>query len=127
MGPRELPALCVARQHQVRPIAVLVGAVVTTVVWAAPASAHVELVTSSPGAGANLSTAPTKVSTTVDDELDPDLGSFTVTGPGSATVGSGEVDLTVADRNVMIGSVTTTAPPGSSATHAEAGGDGAPA
>ena len=102
----------------------LVGAVVTTVVWAAPASAHVELVTSSPGAGANLSTAPTKVSITFDDELDPDLSSFTVTGPGSATVGSGEVDLTVADRNVMIGSVTITAPGVYSVTYEVAGVDG---
>lgn len=102
----------------------LLGAVVITVTSAAPASAHVVLVTSSPVAGANLSTGPTMVSITFDDELDPNRSSFTVTGPGSTGVGTGEVDLTVADRNVMIGSVTITAPGVYTVTYKVAGVDG---
>jgi len=90
----------------------------------APASGHVGLVTSSPLAGVNLSSAPTEVSITFDDELDPDLSSFTVTGPGSTEVGSGEVDLTVADRNVMTGPVTITTPGVYTVTFTLAGVDG---
>jgi methionine-rich copper-binding protein CopC len=72
----------------------------------APASAHVELISSSPDAGENLDTAPTEVTVTFDDELDPDLSGFTVTDADGGKVGSGEVDLTVADRNVMTGAVS---------------------
>ena len=71
---------------------------------------HVELISSSPVAGANLSAIPTEVTITFDDELDPDLSHFEVTDAASVEVGSGEVDLTVADRNVMRGPVTITAP-----------------
>ena len=95
-----------------------------TVTWVAPASAHVVLLSSSPAASANLSTAPTEVTITFDDELDPDLSSFTVTGPGSTEVGSGEVDLTIADRNVMAGAVTITAPGVYTVTYDVAGVDG---
>ncbi len=100
------------------------GAVLLLVAWAAPASAHVVLVSSLPLAGANLPTAPTEVSITFDDELDPDLSSFTVTGPGSISVGNGEVDLAVADRNVMRGAVTITAPGVYTVAYDVAGVDG---
>ena len=105
-------------------IRALLGAFLVTVTWVAPASAHVVLVSSSPVAGANLSTAPTEVTITFDDELDPDLSSFTVTGPGSTEVGSGEVDLTVADRNVMAGPVAITVPGVYTVTYDVAGVDG---
>jgi methionine-rich copper-binding protein CopC len=108
----------------VRAVGALLGAVLITVVLVAPAAAHVVLVTSSPTAGANLQTAPTEVSVTFGDELDPDLSSFTVSGPGSTEVGSGEVDLTVADRNVMSGPVTITAPGVYTVTYKVAGVDG---
>ena len=76
----------------------------------AVASAHVELVSSSPEAGANLDTAPTEVTVTFDDELDPDHSTFTVADADGNEVGSGEVDLTVADRNVMHGDGTISDP-----------------
>jgi len=108
----------------VRKVGALLAAALITLAWAAPASAHVGLVTSSPGAGTNLSTAPPEVSITFDDELDPDLSSFRVTGPGSIEVGGGEVDLTVADRNVMIGPITITTPGIYTVTYKVAGVDG---
>ena len=77
---------------------------------ASTVTAHVELISSTPVAGANLLTAPTEVTITFDDELDPDVSHFEVTDAASIQVGTGEVDLTVADRNVMAGPVTITAP-----------------
>lgn len=101
----------------------LIAAMVLLVIRAAPASAHVVLITSSPESGANLSTAPTKVIINFDDELDPDLSSFTVTGPAASEVGSGDVDLMVADRNVLAGSVTITTPGVYTVTYEVAGVD----
>lgn len=89
------------------------SALVAGLLMAASASAvlaHVELVSSFPSAGANLLIVPTEVTITFDDELDPDLSHFEVTDAASVEVGSGAVDLTVADRNVMTGPVTITAP-----------------
>lgn len=105
-------------------IRALLGAVLVTAAWVAPASAHVVFVTSSPQPGSNLSTAPSQVSITFDDELDPDLSSFSVAGPGSTEVGSGEVDLTVADRNVMTGPVIITAAGTYTVSYNVAGVDG---
>ena len=85
-------------------------AALVSMVFVAAAAAHVEFISSSPPAGANLSSAPSEVTITFDDELDPDLSSFTVTGPGAVEVGAGEVDLSVADRNLMTGPVTVTVP-----------------
>jgi methionine-rich copper-binding protein CopC len=85
---------------------------------------HVELTESSPQAGDNLDTAPSEVSVTFDDELDPDLSSFTVTDADGTEVGSGEVDLTVADRNVMNGAVTITDPGVYTVSYTVAGVDG---
>ena len=90
----------------------LVGASLAALIAAVPgaAAAHVELQSSTPAAGENLDTAPTEVTLTFDDELDPDESSFTVVDADGNEVGSGEVDLTVADRNVMAGEVTITDP-----------------
>lgn len=88
------------------------------------ASAHVELVSSSPPAGANLQSAPTEVMLTFDDELNPDASTFSVTDAAHAEVGTGEVDLTVADRNVMKGAVTITEPGVYTVTYAVTGADG---
>jgi methionine-rich copper-binding protein CopC len=88
------------------------------------ALAHVELISSSPAAGADLDTAPTEVTVTFDDELDPDKSSFTVTDADGKVVGTGEVDLTVADRNVMTGTVTITDPGVYTVGYTVAGVDG---
>lgn len=71
---------------------------------------HVTLIASSPPAGANLDAPPDEVSLTFDDELDPDLSSFTVTDRNGHEVGNGTVDLTVADRNVLRGDVAVADP-----------------
>jgi hypothetical protein len=107
-------------------LAMLMGALTAACLLALPAVAlgHVELISSSPAAGANLDQAPTTVSITFDDELDPDLSSFTVTDVDGATVGSGDVDLTVADRNVMTGSLHVTDPGVFSVRYTVAGVDG---
>jgi len=91
---------------------------------ASTASAHVELISSSPAAGANLQSAPTEVTITFDDELDPDASAFNVTAAADVEVGAGEVDLTVADRNVMVGAVAITEPGVYTVTYAVTGVDG---
>jgi methionine-rich copper-binding protein CopC len=90
----------------------------------AAAGAHVEVISSSPEAGENLDTAPTEVTVTFGDELDPDHSTFTVTDADGTEVGSGEVDLTVADRNVMRGDVTITDPGVYTVSYTVAGIDG---
>lgn len=104
----------------------LLVAVTVTALLAVPAaaSAHVELISSSPEAGDNLDTAPTEVTVTFDDELDPDLSSFTVTDGNGDEVGSGDVDLTVADRNVMTGSISIADPGVYKVAYTVAGVDG---
>jgi len=103
---------------------VVLGAALLSGISVTAVAAHVELITSSPAAGANLPTAPTNVTITFDDELDPDLSSFTVADASSVEVGAGEVDLTVADRNVMTGPVTITKPGVYTVTYRVAGVDG---
>jgi copper resistance protein C len=90
----------------------------------AAASAHVELISSSPEAGDNLESAPSEVTVTFDDELDPDHSTFTVADADGSDVGSGEVDLTVADRNVMRGDVTISDPGVYTVSYTVAGVDG---
>lgn len=91
---------------------VLAGVSIAALLAALPAiaAAHAELESSTPEAGENLDTAPTEVTLTFDDELNPDGSSFTVVDAEGHEVGSGEVDLTIADRNVMAGDVTITDP-----------------
>ena len=91
---------------------------------ASTAAAHAEIVSSAPPAGANLQAPPTEVTITFDDELDPDASGFIVTDSHGMEVGSGEVDLTVADRNVIKGAVTITDPGIYTVTYAVAGLDG---
>ena len=105
---------------------ILTVAMTMTALLALPAVAlaHVELTDSSPAAGENLDSAPNEVTVTFDDELDPALSSFTVTDAGGNEVGSGEVDLTVADRNVLSGQVTISDPGVYTVTYHVAGIDG---
>ena len=62
---------------------------------------HAELMSSVPQAGAILDEPPTEVELIFDDELDPDRSELRVTDAASTRVGSGGVDLEVADRNVL--------------------------
>ena len=109
-----------------RPARLTLVTLATAALLAIPtvASAHVELVSSSPAAGDNLDSAPQEVSVTFDDELDPDHSSFTVTDADGNEVGSGEVDLTVADRNVLRGEVTIADPGVYKVSYVVAGVDG---
>jgi methionine-rich copper-binding protein CopC len=106
-----------------KPLGAVFGAAVLTGLGATAVIAHVELVSSSPAAGSNLLSPPAEVTITFDDELEPG-SSFTVTGGGSVEVGTGEVDLTVADRNVMTGPVTLTEPGIYTVVYLAAGVDG---
>jgi methionine-rich copper-binding protein CopC len=93
--------------------------------------AHAELVSSEPAAGANLAEPPSTIVLTFDGELDPDRSGFDVLGPDGIVVGQGEVDLFVADRNVLSGPVAVDGSDGGAYTvrwtamstdgHAEAG------
>jgi methionine-rich copper-binding protein CopC len=78
------------------------------------ASAHAELASSTPAAGANLDTPPTKITLTfsgdANGELDPSGSSFTVTDAAGKTLATGQVDLSVADRNVMTADVSISEP-----------------
>ncbi|MEX1072623.1 MAG: copper resistance CopC family protein [Chloroflexota bacterium] len=88
------------------------------------AAAHVEIESSSPEAGENLQTAPTEVTITFNEELDPDASSFSVTDADEVEVGTGEVDLAIADRNMMRGAVTITDPGVYTVSYAVTGDDG---
>lgn len=87
-------------------------AVVALLLLGPPASvrAHAELVSASPAAGAVLTTAPAEVTLVFDAELDPESSAFSVTAASGSLVGEGEVDLTVAGRNELSGSVTIVEP-----------------
>ena len=71
MGPRELPPRHLAGHGTVKPFGAVLGAAVLTGLGATAVVAHVELISSSPAAGANLSSPPGEVTITFDDELDP--------------------------------------------------------
>jgi methionine-rich copper-binding protein CopC len=70
----------------------------------AVAAAHSDIVSSDPQASANLDDPPTEVVVTYDGELNP-TSSFTVTDRHDVVVGTGELDLDVAERNVLRGAV----------------------
>ena len=110
------------------PARILTAAATIAALLAVPAAVlgHVELVSSLPAVGENLDTAPTEVSVTFDDELDPDLSGFSVTDADGTEVGSGEVDLTVAGRNVLTGTVTITDPGIYTVSYSVVGIDGHP-
>ena len=69
------------------------------------AFAHTELTESSPADGAKLDAPPTEVVLKFEGEIS-EGSTFTVTDSDGSEVGSGELDLDVADRNVLRGEVT---------------------
>ena len=85
----------------------LAAAVLATTFTLVPAvvSAHTDLSSSDPADGSTLTEAPTEVVLTFESEISEDA-SFIVTGPSGDEVGSGELDLDVAERNVIRGAVT---------------------
>jgi copper resistance protein C len=90
----------------------LILALALSVMLLSPAAvlAHVELQSASPADGAELDAPPTEVVLAFDGELDPEGSTFVVTDAGGGEVGSGAVDLEVAERNELRGSVTIEAP-----------------
>ena len=92
-----------------RPILALSACLGLLLMLAAPVAAHAELVTSSPADGAQLDAVPAEAVLTFSAELDPQGSGFTVSDPDGDEVGSGTVDLQVADRNVLRGSIAGTA------------------
>lgn len=72
------------------------------------ALAHTELTASDPADGSVITVAPDEVVLTFGGELD-DGATFTVTGPDGEEVGSGSLDLEVAERNVVRGEVDVAA------------------
>ena len=75
----------------------------------AAASAHTELTSSDPADRSTLTEAPTEVMLTFEGEVSED-STFAVTGPSGDEVGSGELDLDVAERNVLHGEVAVEEP-----------------
>lgn len=104
------------------PAALLLGAVLGAL--PAVAAAHVHLLSATPEPDARLETAPARVIITFDGELDPTGSRFTVSGAGGVEVGSGEVDLTVADRNVLRGAVMISQPGVYTVEYVVVGSDG---
>lgn len=93
-----------------RDIATPALALFAVLALAAPVAAHAELESTSPADGEELTTPPTEVVMTFGGELDPDGSGFTVTAEDGTEVGTGSVDLQVADRNVIRGAVDITEP-----------------
>jgi copper resistance protein C len=85
-------------------------AIAALLVVPALAAAHASLESTDPEAGANLDDPPTEVTLTFDDELQPDGSGFTVADADGNEVGSGSLDLDVAERNVLRGEVSITDP-----------------
>ena len=83
----------------------LAPAVALLLLSPASALAHAELVSTTPADGVVLDEPPTEVVLAFDDELDPAASGFVVTAEDGSQVGSGEVDLQVADRNELRGAV----------------------
>lgn len=71
--------------------------------------AHSVLVSSTPTAGATIDAPPDEIVLVFASELDPDGTTFAATDATGATVGRGELDLDVADRNEVRGPVAISA------------------
>ncbi|MCV0403608.1 MAG: copper resistance protein CopC [Chloroflexi bacterium] len=85
---------------------VAVGAALVAAIASPPvALAHVELESSTPADGATLTEAPAEVRLVFSGELSPDGTALTVTDESGATVGGGELDLEIAERNEVAGAV----------------------
>ena len=90
------------------------------------ASAHTELAESNPADGAVMTDAPSEVVLAFTTELSEE-SAFSVIGPDGETVGEGELDLDIADRNVLRGDVAVTEPGRYVVSYSAAAADGHPA
>jgi len=86
----------------------LLAAFAAVLVLAAPVAAHAALVSGDPAPGSTLASAPTRVSSTFDDDLDASKSSIVVVGPGGATVGQGGVSPD--DPKTLVATITSGAP-----------------
>ncbi len=75
-----------------------------------PALAHAALTGTTPAADENLDQAPTEVRLTFGGELQPDGSGFSVTDADGNEVGTGSLDLDVAERNQIAGDVEISEP-----------------
>ena len=89
---------------------VVAGLAALAAMMPAVALGHADLESSTPASGATLGTAPTEVELIFGGELVPDGSGFTVTDAEGRTVGAGELDLAVAERNELRGPVTISRP-----------------
>jgi LPXTG-motif cell wall-anchored protein len=89
--------------------AVLVLALTLSLGLLSVASAHAELVSSDPAAGANLTAAPAKVTLVFNEEISENESesNFTVTDEGGATVGTGKLDTNDLDHKTLSGSLNS--------------------
>ena len=87
------------------------------------ALAHTELTGSDPADGSTITEAPDEVALTFAGELE-DGAAFTVLDPNGSEVGSGSLDLEVADRNVLRGAVDVEATGQYTVTWSVIGDDG---
>ena len=68
-------------------------AVVVGLAFAAPAAAHTVLVSSDPAAGASLSSGPSRVSATFNEDLQAEFAAMTVVGPDGNIWSRGEPEV----------------------------------
>lgn len=87
----------------------LAGAGLLLVFAPAVAIAHTELESSDPADGTALGRVPEAVVLMFSSELSADGSRFEVTGPDGTTAGTGSLDLEVADRNVLAGTLASDA------------------
>jgi methionine-rich copper-binding protein CopC len=74
------------------------------------ALAHAALTATTPAADENLDQPPTEVRLTFGGELQPDGSGFTVTDADGNEVGTGSLDLDVAERNQIAGAIEISEP-----------------
>ena len=90
-------------------LTIAVGIALACAIAPTAALGHAELLSSSPAADATLAIPPETVTLVFDGELAPDGTGFSVTGP-SGVVGTGALDLTIAERDEVRGPVRISEP-----------------
>src|SRR4051794_33453424 len=90
-----------------RMLASLVLALLLSIALFSVASAHAELVSSDPAAGAKLTAAPAKITLVFSEEISANAAesNFTVTDSKGATVGTGKLDNTDLDHKTQTGTL----------------------
>lgn len=83
-------------------VALAVVAVATALAMPATASAHAQLVSSDPPADAVLATAPSDVTATFNEELEPAFAAMTVVGPDQAQWAAGEPEVSGTEMTMAV-------------------------